>query len=151
MMTRRTKPSFSRIYGLAVSSAPAAIPFLLSSDSVTGIIAEAVTKRQDHTQQNNHGGCLPKTKNSPLKPPDHILHKGVRSAFDCCKGQKLIPLKNIFVVDIQDRISYTYPHKTMLIINISKKTLTMLCTCRGEVHYTGKGNYCMTRRTTNEI
>jgi hypothetical protein len=41
--------------------------------------------------------------------------------------------------------------KKVLIIIIFEKTLTILCPCLREVNYTGKGNYCMIRRTSNEI
>jgi hypothetical protein len=57
----------------------------------------------------------------------------------------------IFVVDKQDRVSYTYPHKNILIIIISKKTITILCPCREVVNYIGRGNYYMIWRTPNEI
>jgi hypothetical protein len=54
-------------------------------------------------------------------------------------------------IDIQDRVSYTYPHKKVLIINISEKAIDILCRCREDVNYIGKGNHCMIGRTPNEI
>src|SRR5208337_3927997 len=67
MTNHRKKRSFLKRFGPAQFFVPAAILLLPSSDSVTGIIAGAVTKKMARTPLNRNGGCLQKIKTSRLK------------------------------------------------------------------------------------
>ena len=55
-----------------IFSAPAAILFLPSSDSETGIIAEAATKRRVLTRHSRSGGCSQRIKTWRLRRLSHI-------------------------------------------------------------------------------